>query len=75
MKAITTKYISATNCKGARIKAFDLDNNQVTIPYPYNLDVKAGHEKAMKLLLDKMDWHGELIGGVTKDGYAWVFKE
>jgi len=75
MKAITTKYLSATNSHGARIKAYDLDGNQVTIPYPYNLNQKEAHEKAMKRLLEKMDWDGELIGGATKEGYVWVFKE
>ncbi len=74
MKAISTKYIGPTNTRGSRIKAFDCDNNAVTIPYPYELSGEDVHRKAAEALRDKMGWTGELIGGGTKDGYVFVFK-
>jgi hypothetical protein len=74
MKAISTKYLSATNFKGSRIKAYDLDNNQVTIGYPHELSGEDVYRKAAEALRDKMGWTGELIGGGTKDGYVFVFK-
>ncbi len=74
MKAISTKYISPTDFKGSRIKAYDCDNNSVTIPYPYELSGEDVHRKAAEALRDKMNWTGELIGGSTKEGYVFVFK-
>lgn len=74
MKAISTKYIGPTNSRGSRIKAFDSDNNQVTISYPYELSGEDVYRKAAEALRDKMGWTGELIGGGTKDGYVFVFK-
>lgn len=75
MKAIETKYLSATNVRGSRIKAYDCDNNQVTISYPYELSGEDVHRKAAEALRDKMGWTGELVGGGTKHGYTFVFKE
>jgi hypothetical protein len=75
MKAISTKYIGPTIYRGSRIKAFDSDNNQVTIPYPYELSGEDVHRKAAEALRDKMGWNGNLIGGGTKDGYVFVFAE
>ncbi len=73
MKAIETKYLGPTNVRGSRIKAYDCDNNQITIPYASELDSEEAHKKAAYALRDKMEWTGELIGGGTKTGYAWVF--
>lgn len=53
MKAIQTKFIPATNTKGSRIKAFDCDDNSITIPYPYELDSPCAHKKAAIALRDK----------------------
>jgi len=75
MKAIITKYIGATNTKGARIKAYDMDNNSITIPYPYNLSGIAVYQKAAIALKDKMGWNGEIVGGGIKGGYVFVFLE
>ena len=74
MKAIQTKCLPATYTRGARIKAFDLDGNQVTLPYDYE-GIERMHRKAAYALRDKMGWKGELIGGHIKTGMGLVFKE
>lgn len=74
MKAIQTKYLGPTNCRGSRIKATDNDGNKVTIPYPYELHQGEDmHRKAARALCDKMGWKGRLVGGALKNGYAFVF--
>lgn len=73
MKAIQTKYFGPTNYRGSRIKAFDGDNNSVTISYPYELSGEDVHRKAAEALRDKMGWTGKLIGGGIKSGYVFVF--
>lgn len=73
MKAITTKYLSATNTRGSRIKAFDCDGNNVTIGYPHELSGEAVYLKAAEAFKDKMGWQAQLVGGAVKDGYVFVF--
>ena len=73
MKAITTKYLSPTDHKGARIVADDSDGNRVTISYPYELSGEDVHRKAADALCEKMGWSGQLIAGWTKRGYVFVF--
>lgn len=75
MKAILTKYLGPTNYRGARIKAYDSDGNSATIPFPYELNTEGRHRKAAEALLDKMGWEGNLAGGHTKEGMAFVFVE
>ena len=75
MKAIQTKYLGPTNSRGSRIKAFDEDNNQVTIPYPYALSGEDVHRKAADALMFKMGWEDncEIIGsGSIKNGYVFT---
>ena len=74
MKAIQTKYLGPTNFKGSRIKAYDCDNNQITIPYPYDISWEEDkHKKAAMAFMEKMGWTGEIKGGSTKTGYVFVF--
>jgi hypothetical protein len=73
MKAIETRYFGPSNVKGSRIKAFDCDNNSVTIGYPHELSGEDCHRKAAEALCAKMKWTGELVGGSTKKGYVFVF--
>ena len=63
MIAIHTKYISPTNTRGSRIKAYTANwgsskGFSVTIPYDYSLSDVALHFKAVKALVDKngLDW-------------------
>lgn len=74
MKAILTKYKGATNTRGSRIYASDGDRNRISIPYPHELSGEAVHLEAAKALCRKMGWSEDLLGGGTKDGYAFVFK-
>ena len=76
MKAITTRYIGATDRKPARIIASDLDGNRITRPadganFPYD----DAHRAAAVALCAKLDWPGgeRLIGGAVKHGMVWVF--
>jgi len=73
MKAISTHYLGATDRRGSRIVASDLDGNRVTIPYPHELSGEAVHRKAAQALCVKMQWTGALAGGATKRGYCFVF--
>lgn len=66
MNAITTKYLPATDTKGARITAFDGDRNRVTIGYPHELSGVDVHTKAARELCKKMGWEGSLHSGWQK---------
>tara|TARA_R110000787_G_scaffold152064_4_gene265855 strand:- start:1590 stop:1913 length:324 start_codon:yes stop_codon:yes gene_type:complete len=66
--SIQTKYLGPTNVRGARIKAFTLDNNptterpdSVTLSYDYALDGAKAHEPAMIELHNKLSHNPELI--------------
>ena len=73
-KAILTKYLPATNTKPSRVKAYDCDGNSITVPYTYDdLYGNQAYINAANALKNKMGWKGELIGGHTKDGMAFVF--
>lgn len=76
MIAIQTKYISATNCKGARIKAFTSSGMSVTIPFPYEVSHGSEHFEAVKALVAKYklawDISNMRCGGV-KGGYVFCF--
>jgi hypothetical protein len=75
MKAISTKYIPATNYRCSRVKAFDGDGNSVTIPYDSDLDRDEPFAKAAILLCKKMNWTGTLVSGGTKDGWVFCFEQ
>ena len=59
MKAITTKYIGATNTKPARIAATDGDKNRVVIAYPHECDAQEAHQNAASVFIKEMGWHLE----------------
>ena len=73
MKAIETRYYGPTNTRGSRIRAFDLDGNSVSIPYPYDLSGEGCHAAAAKALCKKMNWHGKLASGALERGYVFVW--
>ena len=74
MQAIETKYLSATNCKGSRIKATHQGNvKSVTVDYDHALNLDENHHEAAKALMRKLNWKGEMHGGSTRAGMAWVF--
>jgi len=73
MQAIHTKYLCPTNFRGSRIKA-TCATGSVTIAYPYDLSGQACHRKAAELLVAKLHWKGELLGGCLPNGdYCFVF--
>ena len=74
MKAITTRYRGPTDTRGARITASDQDGNRVSISYPHDKrEGQEAHFAAARELCDRMQWHGKLAGGATRDGYVWVW--
>lgn len=77
MIAITTKYLSPTNSRGARIKAFTSNGHQLTIGYPYDLNPTEAHAKAAVTLARRMGWTygGKLVSGGIKGGYVFVFTQ
>lgn len=72
MKSITTKYHGATNFKPSKFTATDGDN-RVTVSYDHELDADGNHRAAAIALCKKLDWHGKLAQGSTKQGCVFVF--
>ena len=76
MKAIHTKYLGATNHKGARIKAYTASGFSAVIAYPYALDQKHAHFEAAKALVAKhgLDWDiSSMTYGDSADGRGYCF--
>lgn len=72
-KIIETKFIAWTNNRPSRIKAFDGGGNKIIV----SKDSLEGndfeqHRSAAEKLMYKMGWKGNLIGGGTKNGYAFA---
>jgi hypothetical protein len=72
MQAIQTKYLSPTNSRGSRIKAWAAAGS-ITIGYPHELSGQACHRKAAQALIEKLGWveehYGEgLLGGTLPNG-------
>jgi hypothetical protein len=53
MKAIVTKYLSATNSRGSRIKASAEGVKSITAPLDYELDDEVNHESVAIKLCEK----------------------
>lgn len=81
MIAIHTKYISPTNTRGSRIKAYTANwgsskGFNVTIPYDYALNDVALHFKAVKALVEKnkLDWDlSDMRYGDSADAKGFSF--
>jgi hypothetical protein len=77
MQAIITKYLGATNNKGARIKA-TCDAGSVTIGYPHEWYEEAAHASAAMALVKKLGWndttqYGHWVSGGLPDQSGYVF--
>ena len=77
MQALQTRYLSPTNSRGARIKAWSAAGS-ITIPYPHELSGQACHRKAAETLADKFGWntpfYGAMLGGCLANGdYVFVW--
>ena len=74
MQYIITKYLSATDTKGERIKAkASSAPYSITIPYDHSLDVEQAHAKAAMQLAAKLNWRGEYAAGGNDTGYIFAF--
>ena len=81
MIAIHTKYISASNARGSRIKAYTADSMglkgfQATISYPSELSGVACHFAAVKALIEKnnLEWKTDgMRYGDSADGRGYSF--
>ena len=78
MKAIETKYLSATDTRGERIKA-TAGKLTATVPYDYALsDQSEIAFEAVKELVrkHKLDWDiSKMVYGGTGKGYTFCFPE
>ena len=78
MQAIITRFLPATNRLGSRIKA-QACKHSLTISYPYGENTGNAHRMAAEQLAAKLEWvgepYGELIGGGTETGFAFVFSK
>lgn len=77
MKAIETKYLPATNTRGASIKA-TAGGMQATVPYDYSLGNVELHFEAVKGLVKKhkLEWNiSTMVYGGTDKGYTFCFPE
>ena len=74
-QAILTKYLSPTNFRGARVKAWAAAGS-ITLPWDHALGVDENHEQAALALQRKFGWdkHWKLIGGAPdiKSGFVYV---
>lgn len=76
MVAIQTKYISPTNSRGARIKAWTDTGFSVYISYPHEHSHEVCHYQAVKALVEKhkLDWDLTAMRyGGTEKGYVFCF--
>lgn len=79
MKAILTKTLPWTTHKPRRIKAYTHDRNSIVLSWdactPNGENDGQAHMNAALGLCAKMNWPVVLIGGGTKEGYAFCFTD
>ena len=79
MIAIQTKYLSPTNTKGARIKAWATGRPwSTTIPYDYSKSHELPHFEAVKAYLEKHKFECDIQGmrfGSVDNGYVFCFNQ
>tara|TARA_R100001594_G_scaffold106332_1_gene140801 strand:+ start:221 stop:484 length:264 start_codon:yes stop_codon:yes gene_type:complete len=78
MNHIETKFISATDTRGERIKATTTADRKTWIikPYNYKLDVEENHRAVARELFDKLGWKKEDSKAyirATNRGYIYTF--
>jgi hypothetical protein len=71
-QAIETKYLRATNVRGARIKATAAAGS-VTVGYDHALNTDGAHKAAADALITKMGWTGTFAQGGNAKGDGYVF--
>ena len=71
-QAIETKYLKATNVRGAHIKASALAGS-LTVGYDYALNSDANHAAAARALIERLEWTGTFAQGGNAAGTGYVF--
>jgi hypothetical protein len=74
MQTIKSKILSATNFKPTRVKATSSNGISKTIPFDYGMSTEENYMKVAKKLKNSLKWDKEMIGGHTKNGMVFVFK-
>lgn len=75
MQYIQTKYLSPTNTKGSRVKAWTSYGKQsLTISWDYSLSGDENHAKAAMKLAEELGWFGTYVCGGSNDGCVFVKK-
>jgi len=72
-RAITVKYLCATNTRGSRLVAKDEEGHKVILNKDLSLSNDDAYKEAAIALCNKMGWKGTLAGGWAKDGAVFVF--
>jgi len=75
MKAIQTRYLSPTNHRGSRIRAFAEGGCQIYADWSYDLSIESNHKKAALLLMNKYSWdqHSKISGSGVLPCGDYVF--
>ena len=72
MKAIISKYLGPTDYRGSRIRATAEGGHSVTVGY--DCGSSDPHREAVKALLIKTGWKGNMVSGGMPDGrLCWLF--
>ncbi len=67
MQAIEVKFLGATNFQGSRLKAI-CQAGTITSGWRYELEDNENYEHVAKLLIKKLGWEFEPVGGVLPNG-------
>lgn len=71
-QVIVTKWLGPTTHKGSRVKAICAAGS-ATRGWSYHLSSSENHVAAARELMNKLGWHGELIGGDMPRGNGCAF--
>ena len=72
-QSISTKYISATDFRGTRVKARSSSGLSVTVSWNDALGTDENHTAAAQALAAKLGWSGRWIAGGAGDGRGNVY--
>lgn len=72
MQAIETRYIPATNTKGARCKALAPGGTFVMVPWDSRGEAAEMHAAAAVALCERMGWGGTFVFGALQHSYVFV---
>lgn len=71
-QSIITKYRTAGNTVGTRIKATSTIGKYIVINWNYDLSEIENHWLACQALCKKLEWMGKFTIGPVVDGYVFV---